>query len=195
MIDYTPDPDFNGTDMFTYEICDSNGDCDQAVATITVNPTNDLPDAVDDLATATEDTPLNIDPLPNDDFGGDGTGMNPITIVTPPTNGTATVDDNGTPTDPTDDTIDYTPNPDYNRYDAIVYEICDANGDCDQATINITVDPANDLPDAVDDPNEMTNEDTPVNIDVLPMTTLAAITEYECDHGCHPACQWYGSGR
>ncbi|MCB9297809.1 MAG: tandem-95 repeat protein [Lewinellaceae bacterium] len=175
-VDYTPDPDYNGTDMFTYEICDSNGDCDQAVATVTINPVNDLPDAMDDMATATEDTPLNIDPLPNDDFGGDGPSMTPITIVTPPANGTAVVNDNGTPTDPTDDTIDYTPNPDYNGPDQIVYEICDANGDCDQATIDITVDPVDDVPTAVNDPNEMTDEDTPVNIDVLVlMTTLAAI--------------------
>ncbi|MCB9297807.1 MAG: cadherin-like domain-containing protein [Lewinellaceae bacterium] len=130
-VDYTPNPDFNGTDMFTYEICDSNGDCDQAVATVTINPVNDLPDAVDDMATATEDIPLNIDPLPNDDFGGDGE-HDPITIVTPPGNGTATVNDNGTPTDPTDDTIDYTPDPNYNLPDQIVYQICDSNGDCDQ---------------------------------------------------------------
>jgi hypothetical protein len=70
---------------------------------------DDVPVAEDDVATCTEDTPTNIDPLPNDDFGGDGPGITPITILTPPTNGTATVNDGGTPTDPTDDTIDYTP--------------------------------------------------------------------------------------
>ena len=166
-VDYTPNADYNGPDSFDYEICDSNGDCDQATASITVNPVNDLPDAQDDVANVPEDVPTNIDPLPNDDFGGDGPGMGPITIVTPPTNGTATVNDGGTPNDPTDDTIDYTPNPDYNGPDQITYEICDANGDCDQATIDITVDPVDDMPDAVDDPAEMTDEDTPVNIDVL----------------------------
>ncbi|MCB9297802.1 MAG: tandem-95 repeat protein, partial [Lewinellaceae bacterium] len=166
-IDYTPNPDFNGTDMITYEICDFDGDCDQAVVTVTVTPENDLPDAVDDMASVPEDGSVNIDPLPNDDFGGDGPATGPITIVTPPGNGTATVDDNGTPNDPTDDTIDYTPDPNYNGPDQIVYEICDADGDCVQATIDITVDPVNDVPDAVDDPNEVTDEDTPVNIDVL----------------------------
>jgi hypothetical protein len=45
----------------------------------------------------------------------------------------------------------------------ITYEICDANGDCDPATINITVDPVNDVPVA-DDDSETTDEDTPVNI-------------------------------
>ncbi|MCB9297804.1 MAG: hypothetical protein H6559_32440 [Lewinellaceae bacterium] len=91
----------------------------------------------------------------------------PITIISYPINGTGTVNDNGTPNDPTDDTIDYTPNPDFNGNDIIVYEICDSNGDCDQAFITITVTPVNDLPDAVDDPNESTPEDTPVNIDPL----------------------------
>jgi hypothetical protein len=166
-VDYVPNANYNGTDQFTYEICDSNGDCDDAVVDITIDPVNDLPVADDDVVTATEDTPTNIDPLPNDDFGGDGPGTGPITILTPPTNGTASVNDGGTPTDPTDDTIDYTPNPDYNGPDQITYEICDANGDCDPATIDIAVDPVNDVPDAVDDPTEMTAEDTPVNIDVL----------------------------
>jgi hypothetical protein len=165
-IDYTPDPNYNGPDQITYEICDASGDCDQAVIAITVNPVVDLPDAMDDMATTNEDTPVNIDPLPNDDFGMDGPGVGPISIVTPPTNGFAIVNDNGTPNDPTDDTVDYTPAPNYNGMDQITYEICDASGDCDQAVINITVDPVNDLPIANDD-NANTDEGVAVVIDVL----------------------------
>ena len=37
---YTPDPDFNGSDSFVYEICDTLGACDTATVTITVNPAN-----------------------------------------------------------------------------------------------------------------------------------------------------------
>ena len=37
-IDYTPNADFSGTDSLTYNICDSNGDCDTALLTITVTP-------------------------------------------------------------------------------------------------------------------------------------------------------------
>ncbi|MES1181948.1 MAG: hypothetical protein ABUL44_04045, partial [Flavobacterium sp.] len=54
-------------------------------------------------------------------------------------NGVAVVNDNGTPNDPTDDTIDYTPNLGFNSFDHIVYEICDVDGDCDQATITVDV--------------------------------------------------------
>ena len=40
---YTPDPDFNGTDVFTYQICDDGLPplCDQANVTITVSPVAD----------------------------------------------------------------------------------------------------------------------------------------------------------
>lgn len=40
-ITYTPDPDFNGSDSFVYEICDNDGLGDTAVVMITVHP---LPD-------------------------------------------------------------------------------------------------------------------------------------------------------
>ncbi|MCB9297803.1 MAG: tandem-95 repeat protein [Lewinellaceae bacterium] len=197
-VDYTPNPDFNGTDSFDYEICDSNGDCDQATATVTVNPVNDLPDAVNDpLVSTNEDTPVNIDPLINDDFGGDdylGIPRSPSSAV--PLNGTGTVNDNGTPNDPTDDTIDYTPNPNYSGADIIIYEICDANGDCDQATINISVNPVDNFPDAIDDPNETTPEDTPVNIDPLVNDDFGGDgTGMSGDLHHHLAGERYGDGQ
>ena len=65
-IDYTPDPDFFGTDSFTYEVCDLAGDCDTATVDITVNSVNDGPDAVDDAALVDEDDTVTIDVLGND---------------------------------------------------------------------------------------------------------------------------------
>ncbi|WP_287409802.1 cadherin-like domain-containing protein, partial [Oceanithermus sp.] len=56
-----------------------------------------------------------------------------------------TVDDGGTPNDPTDDTIVYTPDPDYNGPDSFSYQICDSDGDCATATVNVTVVPSADL--------------------------------------------------
>ncbi|WP_287416927.1 GEVED domain-containing protein, partial [Oceanithermus sp.] len=89
-----------------------------------------LPTATDDAATTYENTPVTIDVLANDDFGGDGPGSGAISVTTPPAHGTATVDDGGTPNDPTDDTIVYTPDPDYNGPDSFSYQICDSDGDC-----------------------------------------------------------------
>ena len=40
---YTPDPDYNGPDSFTYEICDTDGVCDTATVTIDVTAVNDAP--------------------------------------------------------------------------------------------------------------------------------------------------------
>ncbi|MDB4746321.1 tandem-95 repeat protein, partial [Verrucomicrobia bacterium] len=40
---YTPDANFNGSDVFTYEIADADGGVDSAVVVITINPVNDPP--------------------------------------------------------------------------------------------------------------------------------------------------------
>ena len=40
---YTPDANFNGTDVFTYQICDVDGDCESATVTITITPADDMP--------------------------------------------------------------------------------------------------------------------------------------------------------
>ena len=58
---YTPNANFNGTDSFSYQVCDNGipSLCDTAVVTITVTPTNDSPIAVDDVYTTNEDVVLN----------------------------------------------------------------------------------------------------------------------------------------
>jgi hypothetical protein len=102
-------------------------------------PIDDMPEAIDDVATTNESTPVNIVVLTNDDFGADGPSTGTITLVSGPANGTATVNDGGTPNDPTDDTFDYTPNTGYDGGDSFTYQICDSDGDCDVATVNVTV--------------------------------------------------------
>jgi hypothetical protein len=168
---YTPNANFNGTDEFIYEICDSNGDCDTAMVYITVNPVNDLPLAEADEVSVDEDDNVTIPVLTNDTFGGDGPSATDITITTPPANGTATINDGGTPNDPTDDQILYTPNADYNGADTLIYEICDSNGDCDTAMVYITVNPVNDLPLAEADEVSV-DEDDNVTIPVLTNDTF-----------------------
>jgi hypothetical protein len=182
---YTPNPDYNGSDAIIYEICDANGDCDTAIVNITVAPVNDVPLAEADNATVNEDdTNVSIPVLVNDTFGGDGPSTGTITITTPPTNGTASVDDNGTPNDPTDDEIVYTPNANYNGADAIIYEICDANGDCDTAIVNITVNPVNDPP-VVPDTTVTTPEDTPIEV-CVPFTDVDTGDVHVASIGCGP---------
>ncbi|MEO5582008.1 MAG: Ig-like domain-containing protein, partial [Saprospiraceae bacterium] len=125
-----------------------------------------VPNAVADTASVNQDGTVNVPVVVNDDFGSDGPSTGAITITIPPTNGTATVNDNGTPTDPTDDTIDYIPNPGFNGSDQFTYQICDSNGDCDTAVVDITVNAVNGLPNAVEDTASV-NQDGTVNVPVV----------------------------
>ncbi len=68
-------------------------------------------------------TPLGNDITPNP--------ITSLTIITPPTNGTATVD-------MMNSTIQYIPNDDFCGMDEFTYEVCDANS-CDQALVTIIV--------------------------------------------------------
>ncbi len=152
--DYVPDPNFNGSDSFEYEICDDGVPlrCETAVVNITVNPVNDSPVALDDNAITQEDNPVGGDLSLNDsDLDGDDL-IASGTLVSPPANGTATIQPDGMWL--------YTPDPDFNGNDSFVYEICDDNPVpiCATATIFVTIDAINDAPVAVDD-NENVMED------------------------------------
>jgi hypothetical protein len=42
-VTYTPNPGFTGTDTFTYQVCDSSGNCSTASVTVIVLDTNAVP--------------------------------------------------------------------------------------------------------------------------------------------------------
>ncbi|MES9994162.1 MAG: Ig-like domain-containing protein [Candidatus Thiodiazotropha sp.] len=155
---YTPNPDFNGTDTFTYTVDDGNGGTDTATVTVTVGAVNDVPVAADDAVGTDEDTPVTVDVLPNDN-DPDGDTLSVLT-VTQGTNGSVAIDPvSGNPV--------YTPNPDFNGTDTFTYTVDDGNGGVDTATVTVTVGAVNDAPVATDD-SVGTDEDTPVTVDVLP---------------------------
>jgi gliding motility-associated-like protein len=171
-ITYTPDPGFNGTDTFDYVVCDSGNPlpalCDTATVTITVNPVNDQPVAVDDADTTDEDTPITVNVVANDDDPNDPLGnIDPATVDTIPGSGPA----NGSVTiNNTTGEITYTPDPGFHGTDTFDYVVCDDGNplpaQCDTATVTITVLPVNDQPVAVNDA-DTTDEDTPVTVDVV----------------------------
>lgn len=156
--EYTPDPDYNGPDSFEFRMNDPFGGTDVGVVNINMNPVNDPPVANDDTVNLTdEDLPVDLTVIGNDfDVDGDD-----LTIT-----GFSDLPDHGTVTINPDNTITYDPDPDYNGLDSFVYILCDPDGECDTATVNITINPVNDPP-VLDDENETTNEDTPITIDVL----------------------------
>jgi CshA-type fibril repeat protein len=132
---YLPNPGYTGIDTLIYSICDNDGDCDTGTVFIYIG----IPMAVSDYDTTFANTPITVSVLTNDSFGSDGPSTSSITVSTNGSNGVATVDNGGTPNDPTDDKITYIPNLNFVGEDSIQYQICDLNGDCDIATIYISV--------------------------------------------------------
>jgi VCBS repeat-containing protein len=140
-LNYRPDANFSGSDTFSYKASDGTAESNISTVTITVNPIDDPPVAVDDSATTNEDTTVTIPVLSNDsDIDGDALIVSGVTI---PANGT--VIDNG------DGTVTYTPNANFNGTDSFSYKANDGIADSNTATVTITVNPVNDPP--VADPN------------------------------------------
>ncbi len=170
-LNYVPNANFNGTDTITYTISDGDGGTSTAAVTVTVTPVNDVPVAVDDIATTNEDQPVTIGVLGNDsDVDGD-----PLTV-------TAATSPNGTVVINPDGTITFTPALNFNGPTTITYTISDGNGGTATATVNLTVNAVNDAPVA-NPSNASTAEDTPVVVPVLandtdvdgdPLTVTAA---------------------
>jgi len=156
---YTPDPDFNGTDSFSYDVNDVNGDTETATVNITVNP---LADAANDIFSIDEDEILNNDVSLNDGH----TAFTIYSISTNASNGTVILQTNGT--------FQYTPNGDFNGNDSFIYEVTDVNGASEMATVDITINP---IADAIDDIYS-TNEDTVLSADVSNNDTYSGATSY-----------------
>lgn len=143
IVTYIPNPDYNGPDTFNYSVCNTFGDCSTATVDVNVVP---IVDAFDDTVTTSEDTPLDIDVLNNDN---DIPTLGTLT-TTQPSNGTVSVNNGGTPNNPSDDIVTYLPNSGYVGTDAFSYTLCDDAGNCSTATVNVVVTNALDL-DSDDD--------------------------------------------
>ena len=156
-VQYAPAPNYHGADHFTYVVADAGGLADTATVEVTVTPVNDAPGATDDQATTREDEAIEILVLDNDaDLDGDRLR---VQSVSPAGHGTAEVAEGGTH-------VTYVPDPNYHGADPFTYVVCDAGGLSDTATVDVTVIPVNDAPEASDD-QATTREDEAIEIPVL----------------------------
>ncbi|MFC1547207.1 Ig-like domain-containing protein [Candidatus Neomarinimicrobiota bacterium] len=154
-VTYTPAPDFNGSDSFTYTISDGSGGSASANVSVTINAVNDAPVAGNDAAETQEDTPVTIDVLANDsDVDGDPLTVQNVTQA----KGVVHINPDGS--------LAYEPTPNFSGLDEFYYTVIDGNGGQATATVTVTVGSENDTPIAVDDA-AATDEDAPVIIDVL----------------------------
>lgn len=154
-ITYTPDPNFYGTDAYTYQVSYPTGASDSAQVQITVSPVNDTPVAVNDTGSIAEDLSLTINVLANDtDVDGD---LLTIVDLTQPSHGIATV---------VNGEILYVPLLNFSGSDSFSYTIDDGHGAQDTAAVTINIGLINDPPDAQDD-SLSTAIEVPANVAVL----------------------------
>ena len=145
---YTPNPDFNGQDSFTFTVSDGVAPPQTYTVTVTVTPVDDAPVANPSPLVVTEDTPATGALNAYDPDGGALT----YALTTPPAGGTVSINPDGTYT--------YTPNLNFNGPDSFEITITDSSGATLVVPIRFTVSPVDDAPVANPSPLVVT-EDTP----------------------------------
>lgn len=158
-VEYTPNLNYFGTDFFFYNILDSKDGAATGKVTITINPVNDPPVAMEDSSATNEIQEVTIDIVSND-YDVDGSVIpSTIAVVDSTENGELTVNDNGT--------VTYDPNKDFVGSDTLIYTVKDNDDDIsNQALVKIVVLEVNEAPTAVADISS-TNEDISVKIAVI----------------------------
>jgi VCBS repeat-containing protein len=91
---YTPASNFNGQDSFTYRANDGSTDSSPATVTITVNPVDDAPAAVGDLAKVRENSRATTIAVLANDTDVDG-GPKSVAALTQPAHGSAAIPGGG----------------------------------------------------------------------------------------------------
>jgi VCBS repeat-containing protein len=153
---YSPATNYIGGDSFNYKANDGTADSNVVTVTITVNPVNDAPVAVDDSYSTNEDTVLNVAApgVLGSDTDADGDALHAV-LVDGPAHGSLTLNADGS--------FSYSPATTYNGGDSFTYQANDGTADSNVATVTITVNPVNDAPVAEDD-SYSTDEDTVLNV-------------------------------
>ena len=160
---YTPAPNYNGADSFSYTISDG-GSTDSANVIVSITAANDPPSANDDIATVVEDSNNNqINVLLNDnDIDG-----NPLIVigVTQPGHGSVTFSTAA---------VFYTPQANFVGGDSFTYTASDGLGGTDSALVAITITNINDPPTAIDDTESVVEDSINNQIEVL-------VNDYDTD--------------
>lgn len=134
---YTPAPNYNGIDVFTFKVNDGTGDSNPATISITILPVNDSPTVQSQTLTTAEDVQLSILLIGNDPDGDILTWS----IISPPAHGTLT----GTAPN-----LIYTPANNYNGLDNFTFTANDGTANSNTGTVAITITPVADVPVAFD---------------------------------------------
>ena len=134
---YTPDADYNGTDVLKFQADDGTVMSDEATVNITINPVNDAPVAKELNVTLAEDGSTSVV------LDGNDAENDPLTfsVTTAPSHGTLT----GTAPN-----LTYTPDPDYFGADSFEYIANDGSLNSPPVAVSVDVTSVNDAPTASD---------------------------------------------
>jgi hypothetical protein len=149
---YTPAANYFGSDTFTFKTNDGTMDSNIATVSLTINSVNDPPVALGSTVVTLEDNTVVVT-LSGSDVDGDSLSF---TVMASPAHGALA----GSPP-----ALTYSPAPNYNGPDQFTFVASDGSTTSAAATINITVTPVNDAPDAIDD--QVTLTVTSVTVAVL----------------------------
>jgi hypothetical protein len=133
---YTPTPDFNGSDTFTFHVSDGELESNPARIRIEIAPVNDAPVARDLAVTTAEDTPITFDLLPQA-ADADADPLS-VTILDGPAYGNLIVHPDGS--------ITYRPDPNTFGSDRFTWRAGDGTADSTPATVTLEITPINDAP-------------------------------------------------
>lgn len=129
---YTPQPNFNGSDSFTYKAGDGTAFSNLATVSLTVTPVNDAPAAAADSYTIQKNGLLTVATpgLLGNDSDVDGDVLTAV-LVTGPGHGNLVLNTNGS--------FVYTPAVNYSGSDSFTYQAGDGKTTSNVATILLTV--------------------------------------------------------
>jgi VCBS repeat-containing protein len=131
---YTPNPNFVGTDSFTYQVSDGNGGTTLGTITVTVTNTNDAPTTSGATVAGQEDGTI-AGQVTGHDVDGDALTF---AVDGAPANGTVTMNPDGS--------FSYTPAANFNGTDSFTYTVSDGNGGTTTGTVSVNVAAVNDAP-------------------------------------------------
>ena len=133
---YIPNPNFNGSDSFGYRLLDGRGGSSEAVVTISVEPVNDAPVAVNDRFATQQGAAVSGNVLATNGQAADSDVdmdalVGGVSLETPAANGMAVVNADGSFT--------YTPNTGFFGTDSFVYRVSDGSlSDTAMVTIEVS---------------------------------------------------------